>query len=134
TLDSADSTLAIAQQVLQLCSEGEDQTLLAGLNQAILMLQELSARTSSLQSVTELLNTASIQVDEAVVELRSCVDHLEADPQRLEEINQRLAEIHQLARKHKCKPGELPALHQELRQQLQDSAGSEEELARLEEH
>lgn len=132
TLDSADSTLAIAQQVLQLCSEGEEQTLLAGLNQALAMLQELSGRTSSLQNVTELLNTAAIQIDEAVVELRRCVDHFEADPQRLEELNQRLAEVHQLARKHKCKPEELPVLHEDLRQQLQESAGSEEELVRLE--
>ena len=132
TLDSAESTLAIAQKLLQLCGEGEDLTLLSGLNHAMALLQESGARTSSLQNVAELVNTATIQIEEAVTELRHCIDHFEADPQRLDDINRRLAEIHQLARKHKCRPEDLPALHQDLRQQVQQTSGSEEELRRLE--
>jgi len=133
TLDSADSTLAIAQQLLELCSEGEEQTLVSGLQHALSLLQDSGVRSPSLQSVADLVNTATIQIEEAVVELRHCIDHFEADPQRLEEVNQRLAEIHQLARKHKCKPEDLAALHADLRQQVQQTSGSEEEIRRLEE-
>src|SRR5690606_28406842 len=104
TLDSADSTLAIAQQLLQLCSEGEEQTLISGLQHALSLLQESGARNSSLQNVADLVNTATIQIEEAVVELRHCINHFAAPPQRLEDVNQHLAEIDQMARKNKCKP------------------------------
>ena len=109
-LNSADTALATAQQLLELCSESEEQTLQAGLNQALALIQELQAKASTLDNVGDLLNNASIQVDEAVRELRRTIDGFDANPQRLEEINQRLADIHQLARKHKCGSQELLAL------------------------
>ncbi|MGJ8689271.1 MAG: DNA repair protein RecN [Gammaproteobacteria bacterium] len=128
-LNSADTALATAQQLLELCSESEEQTLQAGLNQALALIQELQAKASTLDSVGDLLNNASIQVDEAVRELRRTIDGFDANPQRLEEINQRLADIHQLARKHKCGSQELLALQLRLQDEIQTMEHSGEELS-----
>jgi len=127
-LNSADTALATAQQLLELCSESEEQTLQAGLNQALALIQELQAKASTLDNVGDLLNNASIQVDEAVRELRRTIDGFDANPQRLEEINQRLADIHQLARKHKCGSQELLALQLRLQDEIQTMEHSGEEL------
>lgn len=128
-LNSADTALATAQQLLELCSESEEQTLQAGLNQALALIQELQTKASTLDSVGDLLNNASIQVDEAVRELRRTIDGFDANPQRLEEINQRLADIHQLARKHKCGSQELLALQLRLQDEIQTMEHSGEELS-----
>lgn len=130
-LNSADSTLSAAQQVLDLCCENDEHTLQRGLNQALHLLQELGGKTQALAPVADLLNTAAIQIDEAIVELRRSIDDFDANPLRLEEINQRLAAIHQIARKHKIKPDELAQLHENLRQQLEGFQNSDEALAQL---
>ncbi len=62
TLNSADSSLATARQLLDLCSENDEFTVQGALNQALALLQELSAKTRALDPVAELLNTASIQI------------------------------------------------------------------------
>ncbi|MDO8273497.1 MAG: DNA repair protein RecN [Gammaproteobacteria bacterium] len=131
TLNSADSSLATARQLLDLCSENDEFTVQGALNQALTLLQELGAKTHALDPVAELLNTASIQIDEAVVELRHGVDHFEANPLRLEAINQRLADIQQIARKHRVKPEELAALHARLQEQLAAWEHGDEDLETL---
>jgi len=130
-LNSADSTLAAAQQVLDLCCENDEHTLQRSLNQALHLLQELGGKTQALAPVTDLLNTAAIQIDEAIVELRRSIEDFDANPLRLEEINQRLAAIHQIARKHKLKPDELAQHHDALRRQLEGFQNSDESLAQL---
>ncbi len=134
TLNSADSSLATARQLLDLCSENDEFTVQGALNQALALLQELSAKTRALDPVAELLNTASIQIEEAVAELRHGIDHFEANPLRLEAINQRLADIQQIARKHRVKPEELAALHNRLREQLAAWEHSDEDLETLQRH
>ena len=131
TLNSADSSLATAQQLLDLCSENDEFTVQGSLNQALALLQELSAKTGALDPVAELLSTASIQIEEAVAELRHGIDHFEANPLRLEAINQRLADIQQIARKHRIKPDELTALHASLQQQLTVWEHSDEDIDTL---
>ncbi len=131
TLNSVDSSLATARQLLDLCSENDEFTVQGALNQALALLQELSARTRALDPVAELLNTASIQIEEAVAELRHGIDHFEANPLRLEAINQRLADIQQIARKHRVKPEELAALHARLQEQLAAWEHSDEDLESL---
>ena len=128
-LSSADSMLATARQVLEICSESDEQNLLSGLHHALGLLQELGARTDALAPAGELLNTAAIQVEEAVSELRRAVDHFDANPQRLEQINQRLADIQQQARKHKVRAEDLPELQARLREQLAGYEHNDEALA-----
>ena len=47
---------------------------------------------------------------EAAESLRQQLDSLEHDPAREDQIGDRLAEARSLARKHRCKPDELPEL------------------------
>ncbi|MES3008384.1 MAG: DNA repair protein RecN [Pseudomonadota bacterium] len=131
TLNSADSSLATARQLLDLCSENDEFTVQGALNQALALLQELGAKTHALDPVTELLNTASIQIEEAVAELRHGIDHFEANPLRLEAINQRLADIQQIARKHRVKPEEIAPLHAQLQAQLAAWEHNDEDLDTL---
>lgn len=131
TLNSADSSLATARQLLDLCRENDQFTVQGALNQALALLQELGAKTHALDPVADLLNTASIQIEEAVAELRHGIDHFEANPLRLEAINQRLADIQQIARKHRVKPEELAALHARLQEQLAAWEHSDEDLETL---
>lgn len=127
-LNSADTSLATAQQLLALCSENEEMTLQEGLSQALALLQELQIKSPSLDAVGEMLSTAAIQVEEATRELRRSIDDFDANPQRLEEINQRLSDVHQLARKHKTKPEDLLALQTSMQAELQAMESSSEEL------
>jgi DNA repair protein RecN (Recombination protein N) len=130
-LNNADTTLATAQQLLDLCSENEEQNILGAINQALAMVQGLPAIPPGLLITTELLNNAAIQIEEAVSELSRNIDGFEANPQRLEEINQRLADIQALARKHRVKPEELGELQINLQEQLQGALNNEEAAANL---
>ncbi|MDX1492056.1 MAG: DNA repair protein RecN [Pseudohongiellaceae bacterium] len=130
-LNSADTTLSTAQELLILCQEGEEQTLLGGINHALSVLQELRTKTSALNNVAELLGNASVQIEEAVADLRREIDQFDANPERLEQINQRLADIHSIARKHKVAPDQLPSLHAELQSQLEGLDNSDETIEAL---
>ena len=130
-LNNADTTLATAQQLLDLCSENDEQNILDSINQALALVQGLPAIPPGLLTTAELLNNAAIHIEEAVSELRRNIDGFEANPQRLEEINQRLADIQTLARKHRVKPEELAELQIKLQEQLQGALNNEETAANL---
>ncbi len=132
TLNNADTTLATAQQLLDICSENENLNIVAALNQTISLLQSLPTMPAGLANTADLLSNAAIQVEEAVSELSRNIDSFEANPARLEQINQRLADIQALARKHRVKPEELETLQQNLQEQIQGAMNNEELIARLE--
>ncbi len=131
-LSHADNSLAAAQELLTLCGEGDEMTLLSGLNHALSLLQDLPGRPPALDAVAELLGNAAIHVEEAVHELRRSIDAFDANPQRLDQINQRLSDIQQMARKHKCRPEDLFALQENLQQAQERMAHSDETLAQCE--
>lgn len=133
SLANADNGTLILQNLLNLCSEAEEQTILSALNQAQHLLQSLPAKPAGLHNATELLASATIQVEEATNELRHSLDAFAADPQRLELINQRLADIQRLARKHKVTPEALPALQQEISVRLRGGIDNEEKIQYLQE-
>jgi DNA repair protein RecN (Recombination protein N) len=130
-LNNADTTLSTARQLLDLCSENEEQNLLGSMNRALTMLHGLPVIPDGLLQTAELLNNAAIQIEEAVSELSRNIDNFDANPQRLEEINQRLADIQTLARKHRVKPEDLLTLQIRLQEQLQGALNNEETAAAL---
>ncbi|MDT8429532.1 MAG: DNA repair protein RecN [Pseudomonadales bacterium] len=132
-LANADSGTLALQNLLTLCSEAEDQTILSALNKAQQLLENLPGKPPRLHNAAELLASATIQVEEATDELRHSLDAFAADPQRLEQINQRIADIQRLARKHRVSPDALPALQQELSARVQGSLDSEANIQRLQE-
>jgi len=66
----------------------------------------------------ELFNNALIQLTEGIERLRDCEARLELDPERLQEVDQRLEALHAMARKHRIEVEQLPAFHQQLRDDI----------------
>lgn len=78
--------------------------------QAAQALEQVSSLDARLATLTDLLNEASINIDEAAAGLERFDQPEETDPQALEQINRRLEKCLDLARKHRVRPEELPAL------------------------
>jgi DNA repair protein RecN (Recombination protein N) len=122
---------ARAAQLLDAESEGA----IAALARAQAVLRGLLPLDAALAETEAALAEAQIACREAASMLTRYLERLDADPARQEWLESRLAAMESLARKHRCEPGELPALreslHGELRQ-LRNVAESRAELdARL---
>ncbi|MGD9582188.1 MAG: DNA repair protein RecN [Lysobacterales bacterium] len=76
--------------------------------------QRLLSLDPSLSSVLELLEAASIQLDEAASSLQRYLAHADLDPARYAELDQQLAALHELGRKHRTPPSELGQRVQQL--------------------
>ncbi len=131
SLNHADETVASVQSALNLCGGDDDQNAKTLLHQGLAALQEIPEKSARVTSIIELLESASIQLDEAVSDLRNLADDFEANPERLEEVNARLGVLHAIARKHKVKPNQLIEVIEDLRQQLSLIENSDAELAKL---
>ncbi|HLT63435.1 MAG TPA: DNA repair protein RecN [Pseudohongiella sp.] len=141
-LAQAESRMSALQTLLQLCRDNDEVNIRQQLQQALHLLRQLdhnrsqtgeqSAAQQQLSSISQMLDTALIQVEEAADEMNHLADRIDINPARLEQLSQRLNQIHQLARKHKVKPEELPALQQELLARLDSVQHNAEEIQRLE--
>ncbi len=130
-LDSAESILQVGQMIHQLC-EDDQGGITTLLSQALHKLHQLTDKPDSFLTADELLQSALIQVQEAQHELNLYIDNFEIDPQRLKFIEERLTSCYDIARKHRVKPDELPALQQTLQQELAYLGDNEEQLDVLE--
>jgi DNA repair protein RecN (Recombination protein N) len=118
----------ICAQALQ---EDDESALAPQLARALARLESLSEYDPRLGEINALLNEAAIQIDEAGSRLRHYLDGLDLDPERLQTVERRLSTVHDLARKHKIKPEELPALHARLRAELNDVENYDVNLGKL---
>jgi len=139
-LNNADSLIHTSDALLALCNEGDEGNLRQLLNQAMHLLRQ-SPLAAELPALGEMFESASIQIDEATNDLQRYRDRVQVDPERLQQIETRQSLLFDAARKHRVQSGELPALHQQLVDELSaltGGAGSlmelESELAELEQH
>ncbi len=95
-------------------------------------LEQMIAADSSLCEIREMLDGAIIQAQEATHSLRQYADSIELDPARLELVEQRISDIQDIARKYRCKPGEIAATLTSLEQQLEQLEHADIHLAELE--
>lgn len=72
-----------------------------------------------LQNAYELLSNAAIQLDECANDLRHFLEHADMSGERLQELEIILDKIYQLARKHRVKPQDLPAIFAKLKEEWQ---------------
>ena len=93
-------------------------------------LQNLLEYDSQLKTITDLLESAQIQLQESIYELKHYQQHLDLDPQVLQDIEQRLSAIHTTARKFRVTPEELPQLLENISQQLK-TLGSGSDIGHL---
>ena len=118
--------LANAQHVLQDCADcltmisDPDAGLASQTIQA--SMQRLAPHLDAhnpLQTAYQLLENASIQIQEAENEIRDYIDTFDSEPDRLQHIESRLSQLHALARKHHCQAEALPTRQQDLEKQCQ---------------
>ena len=123
--------LEICQQALGQLTDNE-QAIQSQLTHVLNDLQGSTRFDQKLSSVTGLLDSAAIQVNEAGSELTHYLDNLDPDPDRLRIVEERLESLHEIARKHRVKPEELADQLQMLRSDLKNLEDIEQRLADLE--
>ncbi len=121
--------LTAAETGVDVLSEGEN-AVLAQINTVNGQLQNLLEYDSQLKTITDLLDSAQIQLQESIYELRHYRQHLDLDPQVLQEIEQRMSAIHTTARKFRVTPEELPQLLETIMHQL-EMLGSSSDISHL---
>lgn len=119
------------QQLTSLLSQDDQVNVLAMLQQASKSLIVLSDYDAKLQSSSDLIHEAIIQVEEASSELDHFADQLEFDPQRFEDLEARLSTALDLARKHQTKPELLPDHHTQLSEELAELSHQQAELGEI---
>ncbi|MFA5626729.1 MAG: DNA repair protein RecN [Thiohalomonadaceae bacterium] len=107
-----------AQAAIDQLYTNDELALVTWLGRMLNELRELQAIDNRLENTCALLDSATIQAQEAASELRHYLDQVDLDPERLHWLEQRLAAIQELARKHRCQGEELPALLEQMQQEL----------------
>lgn len=121
-----------AQRALDLLYEGDELAIVSLLGRTLNELRDLQTVDSALAGTCELLEGAAIQAREAAGELRNYLDRADLDPERVNWVEQRLAAVQELARKHRCPGEELPALLEQLQQELAELEQAGQRLDGLE--
>ena len=122
------------QAVVQAVQDDAETSVARQLARAVSRLESLGRYDPKLGEIATLLNEAAIQVDEAGGRLNHYLDSLELDPARLQTVERRLSSVHDLARKHKVKPEQLPAVHERARAELNEVENLDVSLGQLAEN
>ncbi|WP_295623267.1 DNA repair protein RecN [uncultured Nitrosomonas sp.] len=121
--------LAAAETSIDALSESEF-SVLTQINAAKSELQDLLEFDHQLKPITDLLDSAQIQLQEGIYELKHYRQNLDLDPQLLQQIEQRMSEIHTTARKFRVTPEGLPQLLETITQEL-ESLNSDSDIDHL---
>jgi len=126
-----------ADRLLQGCArvlehlDDEENGVLHQLHQCNNELNELDNLAADLKETVDLLDSATIQIQEACSSINSFNDDLEIDPAQLQQLDQRLGEIHSLARKYRCRPEALNPRLSELKEELDQLQNADIHLTNL---
>jgi DNA repair protein RecN (Recombination protein N) len=120
-----------AQAAVQVLFDEDEGSASQLLTRVVAKLEALAHHDPQLGDTAMLVNEAIIRVDDAAGQLHRYLDGLELDPDRLQALETRIGAIHDLARKHRVRPEELPALLERLRTELGDVENFDDNLKRL---
>ena len=110
--------LESAQAAAQALYASDEASAHSFISQALGRLRPLPQFDATLAPLLPLLEEAAIRVSEAGRELTRYVDSMDLDAARQAQVEQRLAAAEELARKHRVKGSELPALREALQAEL----------------
>jgi DNA repair protein RecN (Recombination protein N) len=137
-LDEEHARQANAGRLLDACQRGLDRldaddggSAYVLLSETLDELSDMARLDSGLTETTALLNEAAVLVQEGISSLRHYSEQLELDPQRLQWLEERIGILHDLARKHRCKPLELPAAEADINRALDAMEHSDQRRAEL---
>jgi DNA repair protein RecN (Recombination protein N) len=102
--------------------EVEEFNALSAVQNSMERLSELQEHDPALTPIVELLNEASIQIEEAAQEIRAYTEQLEIDPMKMHLIEARYSSALDLARKHQIQPETLYACHHQLSKEFAELA------------
>ena len=128
-LSNIDSLKQTSQHVASICSEDE-YGINDRLQQAIHLLTQLPGKPPALDEALSMLQNSSIQLGEALLEVEKFLNS-DSDISRLPEVEARLSDIYQVSRKHRVNSEELPALHEQLAQELAALRSGDEQIDEL---
>ena len=94
-------------------------------------IEEQIDEKNTLGSISEMLSSAQIQIEEAVYDLAAVNERLVDDPERLHFVEARLSSIYEVARKHRIEPNQLPELQIKLQTELSDIEHVDEKIIAL---
>ncbi|MCI0400794.1 MAG: DNA repair protein RecN [Gammaproteobacteria bacterium] len=136
-LEEEHARLANMNRIVEGCqgavsaSSEADGSAVEQLNRAVRGLQDLHAFDEALRPMTELLESAVIQVGEAAMGLRHYLDKLEANPERLNWVEDRISALQEMARKHHVPADKLLGQLSQLQREFQSLEHSEERFKEL---
>lgn len=137
-LDEEHRRLSNAGQLMESCNfilatlDDEDNAATHMLNLASRELDSLLSVDPDLRECKEMLEAASIQIQETVSSLRQYGDNLELDPAKLNQLDHRLSEIQDLSRKYHCRPEQLLERLDGLESELEQLKNADIHLSDLE--
>ncbi|MGL4855628.1 MAG: DNA repair protein RecN [Plesiomonas sp.] len=117
-LSNSGDLIQHSQESLQVLDEADEGNVLSLLRRAQLRVNECAELDARIAPLTQMLDEATIHIQEVCTELRQYLDCLDLEPERLLYLEQRLSKAMQLARKHHIHPDELPTLHLEYHNEL----------------
>jgi DNA repair protein RecN (Recombination protein N) len=126
------AALIDAAEAAQSALVDDDDAIARRLAHVTQRIRQAATLDPSLEVVAALLEPAAIQLDEAARALRDYRRHLDVDPGELARVEERLSAVHDMARKHRVRPENLPALLVETQQRIAElaQAGDADALAR----
>jgi DNA repair protein RecN (Recombination protein N) len=118
-------------QALQLL-DGENQSINAGLKQAIQSFQQAARYSNNLSSIQERIQSIHIELRDVIDETEQLAEKLDADPKRLEIIRTRLDLLNHLLNKHRVSTSdELVVLKQQFEERINQATSVGQDLERL---
>ena len=105
---------ALCANAINTLSDDGEADLLSTLQHIGQQLEQIRDTDPALSEISEMIDNATIQLQESANALRRHIATLEPDPQRLTLLDQRLGQIHELSRKHRIDAQALPQLLQTL--------------------
>jgi DNA repair protein RecN (Recombination protein N) len=97
------------QEAIQILNEA-DNSLESSLSKVSGNISALAEHDAALQSVSESLESAYIQLDEAIHGLNRYLQKIDLDPARLEQVEERMQALHGVAKKYRTDVDALPQL------------------------
>jgi len=112
--------------------DGENQSVNAGMKQAIHSFQQAARYSNNLSSIQERIQSIHIELRDVIVETENLAEKLEADPKRLEIIRTRLDLLNHLLNKHRVSTSdELINLKHQFEERINQATSVGQDLERL---
>lgn len=127
-LNNAEQLKSNLEESLQICS---DEGILSQLQQLKIIIDTTREELPVLNNCSELIESATIQIQEASAELTHATDQLNLDPERLNQLQNRIDQLYTVARKHHIKPNDLEQLHTTLSEELKQLNNSDSIIEEL---